>query len=156
MFEKLLICLDGSSLAEQVLPYAAEVALRFGSKVILLQVITVPSKSYAAAAEVAEVKLRPGTQSLEEHIQRKKGESKAYLERVAKPLRESGLDVECVLMEGRPCDAIISYCDENQVNLVALTTRGRRGFKRLVIGSVADCILRRSGLPVLLVCKKQY
>lgn len=144
MFRKILVCLDGSSLAEQVLPYATEVAQRFGSRVVLLQVIHLPASFAAAAAQ-------GGEKILAEEVGRLAGEARAYLEGVAAPLREKGLEVEAAALEGTPSEAIVTYARENEVDLIAIGTHGRKSLGRLVFGSVADHVLKHSSIPVLTV-----
>ena len=134
MIERILVCLDGSSLAEQILPYATEVAQRFNSKLILLQVIPPSSVSV-------------GTETASEII----GPAKAYLEHVAQPLREKGLDVECATLFDTPGKAIITYADKNEVELIAIATHGRSGLGRVLFGSVADFVLKESRVPILII-----
>lgn len=144
MFRKILVCLDGSSLAEQVLPYATEVAQRFGSRVVLLQVIHLPASFAAAAAQ-------GGEKILAEEVGRLAGEARAYLEGVAASLREKGLEVEAAALEGTPSEAIVTYARENEVDLIAIGTHGRKSLGRLIFGSVADHVLKHSSIPVLTV-----
>ena len=144
MFRKILVCLDGSSLAEQVLPYATEVAERFGSKIVLLQVVHLPASFAAAAAQ-------GGEKILEEETRRLAGEATAYLEGVAAPLRAKGLEVETAAQEGPPSETIVAYARENAVDLIAIGTHGRKSLGRLVFGSVADHVLKHSNVPVLTV-----
>ena len=144
MFRKILVCLDGSSLAEQVLPYATEVAERFGSRIVLLQVVHLPASFAAAAAQGAE-------KILEEETVRLASEATAYLEGVAAALRAKGLEVETVTQEGPPTETIVAYARENAVDLIAVGTHGRKSLGRLVFGSVADHVLKHSSVPVLTV-----
>jgi len=144
MFRKILVCLDGSSLAEQVLPYATDVAQRFGSRVVLLQVIHLPASFAAAAAQ-------GGEKILAEEVGRLAGEARAYLEGVAASLREKGLEVEPAALEGTPSETIVTYARENEVDLIAIGTHGRKSLGRLVFGSVADHVLKHSSIPVLTV-----
>ena len=145
MFEKILVCLDGSRLAEQILPYAGEQAIHFGSRVVLIHVATGPIDVPVAVPGELGVFVVPDL--LPEQIEK----AEAYLEQVAQPLRGKGLDVECVILSGAPGDTIISYAHENEVKLIAIATHGRSGLGRLAFGSVADFVLRESGLPILLV-----
>jgi nucleotide-binding universal stress UspA family protein len=147
MLQKILVCLDGSSLAEQILPYATEQALHFSSKVVLLQVIAGPRAIPSPVPGEPAFILVPEP----EELQREQNEARAYLESEAQPLREKGLDVECVALPGTPSDAIVGYAAENEVDLIAIATHGRSGLGRLALGSVADFVLRESGLPILLI-----
>ncbi|MBN2098618.1 MAG: universal stress protein [Dehalococcoidia bacterium] len=148
MFQKILVCLDGSKLAEQILPYAAEQASSFGSSLVLFQVVSLASLPTPTGIESVPVAV-PNDQLAE-------AEAAAgdYLEALAVPLREKGLNVQCVAMLGQPAESIVSYAEENKFGLVALATHGRSGLKRLVFGSVADHVIRKSGLPILLIKPK--
>ncbi len=151
MFKKMLVCLDGSKLAEQILPYATEEALRLGSKLVLLQVIVVQTPPVVAAGASAYA-----VKAAEQQFERDETEAKAYLEGLAQPLREMGLDVECVTLRGLQIgQTIIDYANDHKVDLIAIATHGRSGLKRLVFGSVAEFVLRESGLPILLIKPKE-
>ena len=144
MFNKMLICLDGSDLAEQILPYATETAQRFDSNVILLRVI--PPVSHIAAPGEPLVVL-----DSYDHYEKEKKEVPLYLESVVRSLREKGLKVESVAFEDEPGRGILNYARENQVDLIAIATHGRGGLGRAVFGSVADFILRESHLPMMVI-----
>jgi len=148
MFEKILVCLDGSALAEQVLPYAAEQARRFGSRLTLLHVALEPVMAATGAAGGPEHLEKPGVldQMKKEHKQ-----GLAYLEKVAAKLRKDGLEVDVVILQESPGDAIVSYASENNFALIAMATHGRSGLGRAVFGSVAEHVLRNSDLPLLVI-----
>ena len=148
MFEKILVCLDGSKLAEQILPYAVEQAKRFNSKIVLLQAYLVPSTELAAATQGSPA---AAPQVLQQEEQRLQKEATDYLEEVAEPLRENGLDVACVVLNGIAGDVIVGYAQNEPVDLIALATHGHSGLGRIVFGSVADHVLRESGLPILVI-----
>ncbi len=148
MFEKILVCLDGSKLAEQILPYAAEQALRFNSKVVLLQSYTVPSSIAAAGAQAAPA---ASTDVVQEEASRLAAEAGDYLEKTAAPLREKGLEVTCAVLQGTAGEVIVGYAQNEAVGLVALATHGHSGLGRAIFGSVADHVLRESGLPILMI-----
>ena len=158
MFEKVLVCLDGSELAEQILPYVTEEALRFRSKVVLVRVATIPiivpipgAGMEAAAPAYQETASFTTELVVEQQIERGEKEARVYLERMGRTLEEKGLDVEWVVQQGTPGEAIVKYAGENMVTLIAITTHGRSGLGRVIFGSVADFVVRESGLPVLLV-----
>ena len=148
MFEKILVCLDGSELAEQVLPYAAEQARSFCSKLTLLHVVLAPVMTATGAVGGPEHLEKPGVL---DQMKREQKQTLSYLERVAGRLRKEGLEVEPVLLQGSPGDAIISYAGENNFGLIAMATHGRSGLGRAVFGSVAEHVLRNSDLPLLVI-----
>jgi nucleotide-binding universal stress UspA family protein len=146
MFKKVVVCLDGSTLAEQILPYATEGALQFNCKVVLLRVLDVP-------ATVAWVEgTAPDADVVTEESHSEEEQAKAYLESVATSLRARGLDVENAVLHRISADqAIVDYAHENEVDLIAMTTHGHSGLLRAVLGSVADSVVRNSRLPILVI-----
>ncbi len=145
MFQKILVCLDGSKLAEQIMPYVAEQAARFGSSLVLFQVVSLSSIPTPTGIESVPMAV-PDTLLKDAEIA-----AMDYLSALAGPLRDRGLKVQCVTMIGHPAETIISYADENKFDLVALAIHGRSGLKRMVFGSVADLVVRKAGLPILLI-----
>jgi nucleotide-binding universal stress UspA family protein len=149
MFKKILVCLDGSKLGEQILPYATEEALHFKSKVVLIRVvmrlITVPEPAQPGYIPVPE---------LAEQIKKEEKEAKQYLESVAQKMREKGIEVESIVLSGIPGDVIVRYADKNSIDLIAMATHGRSGIERIVFGSAADTILRKTSLPILVIKPK--
>jgi nucleotide-binding universal stress UspA family protein len=154
MFKRILACLDGSRFAEQILPYVVEEARRFASNVVLLQVIKMPRLFYASSVPIQPALSIPPTLT-EEQIGAEETTAKSYLNSVALRLRETGLDVDCVTLiarlGGTIGDAIISYAAANEIGLIAMATRGYTGWKRLIFGSTADFVLKKSGLPVMAI-----
>lgn len=150
MFEKIAVCLDGSALAEQILPYAAEQAKRFSSIPVLLRVVSGP------------VILTPGipgsaggplvTVRREKQAEKEEEESDKYLKTVAERLyKEYQLKAECVTLIGPPGQTIVEYAADNKIGLIAIATHGRTGPGRVLFGSVADYVIKQSRLPILLI-----
>lgn len=148
MFQKILVCLDGSKLAEQIIPYAAEQASRFGSSLVLFQVVSLANLPAPTGIESVPVAVP------DDQLAEAEAAAKDYLEGLALPIQQKGLKVQCVTKIGRPAESIVSYAEENKFDLVAIATHGRSGLKRLVFGSVADYVIRKSGLPILLIKPK--
>jgi len=123
MYQRILVPLDGSELAETVLTHVVPLAQRFAASVTLLQVI--------AEAE-------PGT--IED-----------YLRGAALGLHGQGISVAIEYPEGRPSSVIINRASQLGTDLIAMTSHGRGGLGRAVFGSVADEVLRQAPCPVLLV-----
>jgi nucleotide-binding universal stress UspA family protein len=149
MFEKVLVCLDGSALAEEILPYIAGGSRCFG-KVLLVKVLAPPEVSLPIGVP-GESGVLIQTSARLERFQKEMEETPAYLETKARPLRDSGLDVECVVLQGIPSQAIIDYARDNAVGLIAIATHGHSGLRHITLGSTAEFVLKHSGLPVLLV-----
>jgi nucleotide-binding universal stress UspA family protein len=150
MYKKIVVCLDGSVLAEQVLPYAAELALRCDSAVVLLRAVSEPvfaSPGIPGSAGVPIV-----TSGMEKQVEKAADEAEVYLKSVAEQLfGEHGIRAECVTALGTAGQAIVDYATANGVELIALATHGRSGPGRVLFGSVADHVTRQSRLPILLV-----
>jgi nucleotide-binding universal stress UspA family protein len=149
MFEKILVCLDGSKLAEQILPYAVEEALRFQGKLVLFQAVPEPVAFSPGIPGAASVPIR--TDTMLEEAKEALNEARDYLEEIATPLRKKGIRVEAVSILGRAGEAILSYAGRNNVDLITIATHGRSGLRRGIFGSVADYVLRESGLPMLVI-----
>lgn len=147
MFKRILICLDGSDLAEQILPYAIEQALRFESTVVLLRVVPWSTTIIPGLAEMAgESGFNVGA------VEQEKREGELYLKAIAKRLlEENSLHADCVSVRGSPGQAIVEYAALDKTELIAIATHGRSGPSRVIFGSVADFVLRQSSVPILLI-----
>lgn len=158
MFEKVLVCLDGSSLAESIIPYASEVGARFKSHLTLLRAFQVSGSVLAKDKPVQEAGGMPGHLDIPSppaiRIQ-EEDETKSYLEKTAKPLKAKGIQVDCVAIESinEPVgETIVRYAKVNGMGLIVIATHGAGGARRAVFGSVADYVLRNSSAP-LMVCR---
>ncbi len=140
----ILVPLDGSPLAETVLPFVEELAVRLSLPVSLLRVASMPS----AAEPYSAALLAASHLDVDEQVEH---EAVSYLQDIATQLSAKGLTVEWHVYHGAPIRTIDQVAKETPNTLVALTTHGRSGIKRLVIGSVADAVIRDSGHPVLVV-----
>jgi len=156
MYERLLVPLDGSPLAESVLPHAEEIATRFGSRVILLRVApslasfmaeTIPGGGLPTAGAEAEL----GVEVAEKEYQVEQQSAGSYLDGIAARFTAKGLKADKLVREGPPGGVILETAHEQNANLIAMSTHGRTGIARTVLGSVADEVVRASHLPVLLI-----
>jgi nucleotide-binding universal stress UspA family protein len=150
MFKKILVCLDGSTLAEQILPYATEQASRFDSELVLFRAFSEPSAISLALPGMPGVPIDTGR--VEKHLMEDEREAETYLKSLADKLQvETRLMVSYDKMLGSAGPAIVEYCETQEIELIAIATHGRSGLGRAVLGSVADHVIRRSGMPILLV-----
>jgi nucleotide-binding universal stress UspA family protein len=137
----ILVPLDGSELSEAVLPVVARLAGPFDLTIELFTVVE-PMPGYAAAeVPVARV----------EEIDRvARDEAERYLSKVAAPLTARGLRVAWTVGRGHAVDAVLRHAQDAGVGLIAMSTHGRSGVGRLLLGSVAERVLRGAPVPVLL------
>lgn len=126
---KILMPVDQSRRDSIALPYAARMAPALGARIALVQVV-------------------PLTRSIIPNAMR---HAKAYLDAVEAGLREQGLAVETAVRRGDPATVIIALADELKADLILMTTRGRSGLGKFVLGSVADAVLANCPKPVLLL-----
>lgn len=152
--EHMLVPLDGSAFAAQILRHAETLATVMCARVTLLGVQQ-PTVATAAASpglgvppdvpQIPSVVLDAGSDE-------ERAESfRQLLERAAEPLRALDLVVHVeVLVDGEPAHAIVEYAKQQDVDLVAMTTHGRGALKRLVVGSVSESVLRATPTPVLM------
>lgn len=150
MFEKILVPLDGSELAEEALPYAADIAKTHGGEVILLRV---PITDVISDAMVSLEQGNPELNATAGDLERPIVESAdRYLKSIQESLEKKGLKTQRVIKrDGHPANAILSYAREQNVGLIVMSTHGRSGLNRLIYGSVTERVLRGSGVSVLVV-----
>jgi nucleotide-binding universal stress UspA family protein len=143
---RILVPLDGSQLAEQVLPPVTRLAKATEAEVLLLQIaIDRPASMLAGDWFFLPV---------ESEFEEVEQAALAYLEGVAGPLRENGIPVSTDTGIGPVATSIVEYAEAKHVDLIAMCTHGRTGLARWALGSVADRVLRAGGIPMLLVRAK--
>lgn len=142
----IVVPLDGSELAEGVLPLVTELAKRLGLEVVLLRAFAIPYGAYTAGEGFYDpVHLEAFLASLRE-------ETFDYLEKTTALLRSNGVaKASFVAREGLSADEIIKFARATPANIVAMSTHGRSGVKRWVLGSVTETVVRHSGDPVLVL-----
>ena len=138
MINHILVPLDGSSLAECVLPHVIAVAQATESQITLLHVLERPR----GTGELP-------TDPLHWHL--KKNTAKGYLDQIAARLKETDLDVLNVILEGIPAELIIDYANTNNVDLIALSTHGYSGLSGWNVSSVVQKVILRAYKSTLLV-----
>jgi nucleotide-binding universal stress UspA family protein len=139
VFTRLLVPLDGSKTAEKALPWALTFADRFRLPVELLAVVDVGTLLTSVE----------GSRHFDKLVEQMSSESRDYLERIAG--RFTGCRVKRSIEQGSPAELIVKKAAANNSTLVAMTTHGRSGLNRWLLGSVAEKVLRATTNPVLLV-----
>ncbi|HYA28678.1 MAG TPA: universal stress protein [Acidobacteriota bacterium] len=139
-----IVPLDGSSLAEQVLPSVTDLAKKLDLEMILFRAYTVPYGVYDVGASYA-IDLERLSADIEAEVQQ-------YLDEKRSVLRKASLEkISYASKEGLSADEIIKYGRKNPNKLIAMCSHGRSGVKRWVLGSVTETVVRHCGDPVLIV-----
>ena len=134
MFDRILVPLDGSREAEAVFRPLRQLLRRKDAEVILFQAVNLPAMvqlDYAGAV-----------------LGGMEREAAAYLDEKRAQLESEGVQVRSLVESGRPADAILHAAEAHQASLIAMSTHGRSGFVRWMLGSVTEDVLRRSRIPV--------
>ena len=153
MFSKILVCMDGSKLAEQVLPFATEIAQAFRSRLIFFTALPEPVIVAPGIPGVAPAHVH--TDAMVADAIKGQAEAETYLDRLVAQAMDKGIKAEKMVMTGLPGPTIIEFAERSGIGLIAIATHGRGGVERAVMGSVADYLLRRSQVPVFVVRPKK-
>lgn len=142
IYDRILVPLDGSSLAEQVLPYAARISEDLGAPIELFRVFNpVPPEMSDAEQHLYTDRLSAGFRD----------EAIGYLEKVRNAMGNLMGQVNCNAQEGDAASQILNETDTSSKTLIAMSTHGRSGPARWVMGSVTDKVLHGSGSTLLIV-----
>lgn len=144
MYKKVMVPLDGSELAECVLPHV-EAFIKGFPKIDMAFVRVVQPVSMAYDVEYIK---REGFKEEEENM---KSAAKNYLDQVINGLEQGESKLHSEVMYGRVPDSLTDYVLSNDIDLILIATHGRSGIGRWVRGSVADKILRSANVPVMMV-----
>jgi nucleotide-binding universal stress UspA family protein len=145
MYNKILVPLDGSPLAECTLEHVKSVTSGSPVPEVVLFRVVEPILSNEASAWA-----QAGYSAVEVDNRRKE-EVKKYLSQVAEKLIAQGINARGEVEFGRPADTILDYAEKNQFDVIVMSTHGRSGISRWAFGSVAEKISRHSNIPVLIV-----
>jgi nucleotide-binding universal stress UspA family protein len=149
MFERVLICLDGSALAEQILPLAAENFAPIKSELILVSVLRsditlappqsvhippfggkIDPRAVPVSDMAGEFTKESEVGSQLAAVERENAETGAYLEKLAERLRPRGLKVTTLVLQGEPAETIIRWAEKHAISLIALTSHGQSGLEQ--------------------------
>jgi len=148
--DTILVPLDGSRLAELVLPYIEALVKQIGvekAEVVLLRVCEPP---VVLSGYPPVVSLGWEEQVAKEQVKCKL-EARVYLAEIGKRLRNVGLRLHTRVITGQPSDEIVSYASKRPVSLIVMATHGRSGISHLAYGSVAEKVMLGTFTPVLMI-----
>jgi nucleotide-binding universal stress UspA family protein len=139
MYKRALVALDGSAVAESIVPFILEIAGPLDMLVALVRVL-VPVRPIAVEGAVVI-----------DDVEKLQAEAEAYLAGIAAELRAKGVRVTTAVRRGEPADEILAAARDADADLIAMTTHGRSGLSRLLFGSIAAAVLSRAEIPVFLM-----
>src|SRR5689334_14026890 len=140
MFQRIVVPLDGSALAEQAFPLVARLARATEGRVILLHVISPPREAGRSLSEAA----------LQAMIEINRVEGRNYLEKVAGSDVFFHVPTQCEITIGPAASSILSFAQAQHADLIVLSRHGYSGSTRWSLGGVAEKVVHESGIPILL------
>jgi len=141
MYKRAIIPLDGSIVAEGIIPFVLEVAGPLDMDIVLLRVLVPIPPSVIEGSPYVKI----------EDPEKRRLEAEAYLMPIAVDLRAKGVRVTTMVRRGEPTAEILAGARAADADLIAMTTHGRSGLGRLLFGSVAEAVLRQADIPVFLL-----
>jgi nucleotide-binding universal stress UspA family protein len=144
MYQRILIPLDGSELAECALPHAKEIAKGCNiGEVVLLEVVEPPSSFTGGSIDFITFQNASHRAIVEA--------AEGYVAKVQSQLSSEGLNVRSEVLIGKAAETIMEFAEKNAVDIIAIATHGRSGISRWRFGSVANKLLQASHVPILII-----
>lgn len=142
--EKIVIATDGSEYTHRAIAFGLSLAKKLGAKVYALSVLDI--------APVMSVPIDGAWKGVFDLMHEECFKATAYVKEAGE---EIGVEVETVVLEGKPAEKIVEYAEENDIDLVVMGTTGKSGLDRILLGSVAERVVKLSHVPVLVVRSDQ-
>jgi nucleotide-binding universal stress UspA family protein len=139
-FSKIMVAIDGSEHSLKAAEYALEVSKSFNSKLFAVTVTSIPESYHLRQEDVLGES-------------REMADGRAWLEKFSHEAKTDNIELKTELINShRPVDyVILEYAEEKNIDLIVVGTRGRSGFKRLLLGSVASSVVSYAHCPVMVV-----
>ncbi len=146
LVRRILVPLDGSKLGEVAIPYAEALAQVLGAELVLFQAFIAPilPVGYEGGRRVSPT-------AFKEREEQMRASAMDYLDGLGKSFQEKGLRTLSVVREGSAPEQILEYAEANAIDLIAMSTHGRSGIGRWVLGSVTDKVLHAGDTAVLTI-----
>ena len=144
---QILVPLDGSPLAEQVLPCAMALSRGLGAELVLLGAVSIPP-------DTEEILDRAGVRA-DALLEELRAEATEHLCQVVDELRDRGMEARHVIQKGPAAEAIVRYAEQMDVRQIVMATHGYNGPNRWTHGSVAERVVQSASVPVLLMRVKE-
>jgi len=156
MFSKILLPLDGSELSAKALDHAKALAVATKASVVLLQVIDSEAQLISQASGITIEPLAMGEVTVDaarSAIAAQRGTAQETLDAAAAQFSAAGVTVESIIREGQTGEEIVEAVEELGCDVVVIATHGRTGFRRAILGSVADHVARHTPSASVLLIK---
>lgn len=138
MYDRILVPTDGSEASEAVIEHAVELANQHGSTLHALFVVN--------TASLADIPMDSGWEGVNQALKNEGERAISTVERLA-----GDVPLETTMVDGSPAKEIVRYASENDCDVIVMGTHGRSGVDRLLLGSVAERVVRSSAVPVLTI-----
>jgi len=148
MYRKILVPLDGSKLAECVLPHVEDLAAYKAGAEVMLVSVTERITGYRAIEDPNEPL---GERLMPEAVGKQERQARKYLDKIGKTLEAKGIKVLTEVLLGKPAEEITFFATNEGCDLIVMASHGRSGPSRWAHGSVAEKVFRASGVPVLMI-----
>ena len=147
MFDRVLVPTDGSEAAEKAAPYAAKLASTFDATLHVMYVVDTEAISQTLGSEqVDRIEAGQFGEMRELHE-----DAAGAIDRIREHTEVEGIAIDPVIDAGVPHEAIVRFAEDNDVDLVVMTSQGRQGVRRALLGSVTERVARITTTPVLVV-----
>lgn len=149
MYNKIMVPLDGSELAECVMPHVE--AITSGCKIANVVFVRVVNPVQLPASVPARGEFGFSEKQRRQMEEQRKQIADAYLKKVVENAHLAGAVLSYEVLEGKVPDTLAHWAEKNEVDLIVIASHGRSGISRWVMGSVADRVLRSACIPVLMI-----
>lgn len=153
MYKNIMVPLDGSELAECVLPHVDIFVT--GCQVETITFVRVVEPAPARYSEISTTANPHEYENIQKKVEKieeeRRSSANQYLNHIIARVKKGGTAFKAVVLAGHVADKLADYVEPNKIDLVLIATHGRSGISRWVRGSIADKVLRSSSVPVLMV-----
>jgi nucleotide-binding universal stress UspA family protein len=145
MYKKILVPLDGSDLAECVIPHVESIAKGCGVEEVVFLRVVEPFQ------QICDFEGCVSKETIDSIDTDSEATADSYLNQLVKRIQYDGVSVKPEVITGTPAESIADYAAKNSIGLITISTHGRSGISRWSWGSVADRVLRSACVPILMI-----
>jgi nucleotide-binding universal stress UspA family protein len=142
IYRKIMVATDGSEPVKKAVDTAVEIARLSGAKLYAVYVVASGGYTVGHPRDIG------WERAMKEHLSAEGKEATAYVETVG---NAAAVEVESIFLEGSPADRIVDFAEEKDIDLIVMGTLGRTGLQKILLGSVAQNVVRHSRKAVLVV-----